>query len=932
MSKTRSNTGKEARGYAHSLGNGAGLRAFFWLIFKPDWTNPGDTVATAATGDDGIHTTCPYCGVGCGVQADPEGRQGVQGDRGHPANFGRLCVKGASLHETVGHQGKLIAPRVLGRRVDWPQAIDAVAGAIRQSLADYGPESVAFYLSGQLLTEDYYIANKLAKGFIATPHVDTNSRLCMSSAVAAHKRAFGADVVPGCYEDLELADLLVLAGSNAAWAHPVLYQRMKASAREGRRVVVIDPRRTATTELADLHLALKPGTDTILFNGLLVWLARHQGLDRQYIADHCQDFAPALSAAETAAPSTAAVAVQCDLDVEDVETFYQWFARTPRTVTGFSQGINQSVAGTDKGNAIINCHLATGRVGKPGASPFSLTGQPNAMGGREVGGLANTLAAHMDYHTPGARDRVQRFWGAGAIADGPGLKAVDMFEAVHRGDIKVLWIMGTNPAVSLPDSGRVHEALARCPTVIVSDCTAATDTTAHADILLPAAGWGEKDGTVTNSERRISRQRAFLPLPGEVKPDWWILREVATKLGFGAAFNYQGPADIFREHAALSAFENRGSRMFNIGGLAGLSDDQYQGLEPVQWPLHDRSGDAARLYGDGRFTTDNGRARFIAVSTVLPAQAPDAASPVVVNTGRIRDQWHTMTRTANTSRLLAHRPEPFVEMHPQDLERYGVRAGHLAILTGDQGRFVGRVRENPQQRPGEVFIPIHWNRQFSSHGIATVLTQSVTDPVSGQPEAKHGRAAISPFRAAWHARLLVRKDRPKRWRADYWCRVPMRRSDSWWLAGLTPLEWPQTLPDWLGGSAQLVMSDPAEGRYRAARIVDGRLEAVLLLDRDPSRLPDVQWLDACFAEEKLTDLQRRNLLSGRDVEVEDIGATVCSCFQVGEKQIARAIREGQGSVEALGQALKCGTNCGSCIPELRGLIDQAQPVDEAAAG
>lgn len=892
----------------------------------------GDPVAISGTGDNRIHTTCPYCGVGCGVLADPDARHGVEGDQNHPANLGRLCVKGASLHETIGHEGKLLYPLVRGRRRDWSQAIDEVADTISQSIADYGPESVAFYLSGQLLTEDYYVANKLAKGFIATPHVDTNSRLCMSSAVAAHKRAFGADVVPGCYEDLELADLLVLAGSNAAWAHPVLYQRMKASARDGRKVVVIDPRRTATTQLADLHLALRPGTDTILFNGLLVWLAQHHHLDRPYIADHCQDFELALGEAETAAPSIAFVAAQCDLNVSDVETFYQWFAETPRTVTGFSQGINQSVAGTDKGNAIINCHLATGRVGKPGASPFSLTGQPNAMGGREVGGLANTLAAHMDYHTPGARDRVQRFWGSDAIADGPGFKAVDMFEAVHRGDIKVLWIMGTNPAVSLPDSARVQEALKKCPTVIVSDCTASTDTTAFADILLPAAGWGEKDGTVTNSERRISRQRAFMPLPGEVKPDWWIMSAVAKRLGFVNAFDYRNAAHIFREHAALSAFENHGSRMFNLAGLAEISDTDYESLAPVQWPVHEKTGDVARLYGDGHFTTDNGRARFIPVSTVLPAQVPDEQSQVVVNTGRIRDQWHTMTRTASTSRLLAHRQEPFVEMHPQDVERYRVTPGHLATLSLKEGRFVGRVRESSQQRPGEAFIPIHWNRQFTSHGIATVLTQSVTDPVSGQPEAKHGLAAITPFRAAWHGRLLVRRERPKRWRADYWCRVPLAHSESWWLAGRTPLEWPQTLPDWLDGPAQLVMADPSEGRYRAARIVDGRLEAVLMLDRDPARLPHVQWLDACFAEEKLSDTQRRNLLSARDVDVEDIGNIVCSCYQVGEKQIARAIDDGQTSIQRLGTLLKCGTNCGSCIPELRTLIDEAQPLDQPATG
>ena len=511
-----------------------------------------------------VQTTCPYCGVGCGVSAT---QSATRGDETHPANLGRLCVKGSALHETLTPDGRLLRPVVHGRESAWPQAVAEVARQIRESVALHGPGSVAFYLSGQLLTEDYYVANKLAKGFIRTPNVDTNSRLCMSSAVAAHKRAFGGDLVPGCYEDLELANLLVLAGSNAAWAHPVLYQRMQASARPGRRVVVIDPRKTATSDLADLHLAIRPGTDTVLFNGLLVWLADQQAVDHGYLADHCEGFDASLSAAESAAPSPEAVSRICELPVEDVITFYRWFAEEQRTVTAFSQGINQSSAGTDKGNAIINCHLATGRVGKPGASPLSLTGQPNAMGGREVGGLANTLAAHMDYDSLDARDRVARFWETEAVADGPGMKAVDLFDAVERGDIKVLWIMATNPAVSLPETHRIRRALDLCPTVIVSDCVRDTDTARHADILLPAAGWGEKDGTVTNSERCISRQRRFLPLPGEARPDWWIVSAVARALGHQAGFDYGKPADIFREHARLSGFENAGQRFFDISGL-----------------------------------------------------------------------------------------------------------------------------------------------------------------------------------------------------------------------------------------------------------------------------------------------------------------------------------------------------------------------------
>lgn len=889
--------------------------------------------------EDPVRTTCPYCGVGCGVLAFPDTGAGepgpgeskaVSGDSHHPANFGRLCVKGASLHETTGPGGRLLGARVAGSRVPLDQALDTVAERIRTAVQGYGPESVGFYLSGQLLTEDYYVANKLAKGFIRTPHVDTNSRLCMSSAVAAHKRAFGADVVPGCYEDLELADLLVLMGSNAAWNHPVLYQRMKAAAREGRRVVVIDPRRTATSELADLHLALKPGTDTVLFNGLLTWLADNAGIDRDYLAQHCQGFGEALDSAREAAPDAAAVAEICDLPLEDVQTFYRWFAETPRTVTGFSQGANQSVAGTDKGNAIINCHLATGRVGKPGASPLSLTGQPNAMGGREVGGLANTLAAHMDYQTPGAREQVARFWGCDAVANGPGLKAVDMFDAVLRGEIKVLWIMATNPAVSLPDSERVREALKKCETVIVSDCVDRTDTSALADILLPAGGWGEKDGTVTNSERRISRQRAFLPLPGDAQPDWWLVSQVGKRLGHQKAFGYRGPWEIFSEHAALTALDNQGTRPLDLSGLAGLGRQAYDALEPVQWPVDRQGNSSPRMFADGRFATPDGRARLIPVSTIMPANRPAEPEEFVVNTGRIRDQWHTMTRTARAPRLLAHREEPFVEMHPEDMALLRLDEADLAEVSGQGGRFVGRLRACPGQRRREVFIPIHWNRQFSGQAVASSLIAPVTDPHSGQPESKHGVATVRRFPARWHGRLLVRHDRPRRWRAGYWTHAPLADCDSWWLADVERPDWFRDVADFLGGRPQLVMQDAAQGRFRAARLVDNRLEAILLVDARPERMPDIAWLASCFARESLDEHERRGLLSGKDLEAEDIGKVVCSCYQVGDKQIATAIEAGSETVQALGETLQCGTNCGSCIPELKALIDAsvAEPAQQ----
>ncbi|SFR66861.1 assimilatory nitrate reductase catalytic subunit [Marinobacter daqiaonensis] len=876
-------------------------------------------------------TTCPYCGVGCGVVAPGRSLSAgalVAGDQDHPANYGRLCVKGASLHETTAVDGHMMYPRLHGRRVTWERALDEVAGAIRASVDAHGPESVAFYLSGQLLTEDYYVANKLAKGFIGTPHVDTNSRLCMASAVAAHKRAFGEDVVPGCYEDLELADLLVLTGSNAAWNHPVLYQRMKAAGRPGRRVVVIDPRRTATAELADLHLALRPGSDAILFNGLLVWLADTGALDQDYVRNHCRGLGEAMASARVSGFAPSKVADLCDLPEQDVVRFYRWFAENPRTVTAFSQGVNQSSTGTDKANAIINCHLATGRVGKPGASPFSLTGQPNAMGGREVGGLANTLAAHLDYDTPGGPEQVAEFWGTGQIPPGPGLKAVELFRAVSEGRIKVLWIMGTNPAVSLPDSGLVRQALKACPVVIASDCIALTDTNALADILLPAQGWGEKDGTVTNSERRISRQRRFLPAVGEARADWWMLAEVGRLLGHGDAFAWPDVASVFREHAQLSAIAGSTGRQFSLSALAGISDEGYEALEPVQWPVTtDYPHGRARLFGDGRFSTPDGKACLVPIEGRLPEAEPDLRWPMIVNTGRIRDQWHTMTRTARSSRLVQHRQEPFIDLHPEDARRYGLSPGDLARLEGpgSMGGYVGKVRSEPGQRPGEVFVPIHWNRQFTPAGLASDLIRPVTDPVSGQPESKYGVVHLTRITTLWHGRLIRPGNAPRGWQADYWCRVPQDHCDSWWVAGSGPVSWPREVARWLGGAPDLVLEDAARGTYRAARLVEGRLQGILLVEREAALLPDAGWLIGLFDGRVLSMGERRGLLSARDVEVKDVGPVVCSCFGVGERQIEAAIRSGAGDVEALGRALKCGTNCGSCVPELKALMACAIP-------
>ena len=504
---------------------------------------------------EAVKSTCPYCGVGCGllVERDQQGAWLIKGDPEHSANFGRLCSKGTALNETLDAEGRLTSPLIDGQAASWEAALEQVASRFRAIVDEHGPDAVAFYVSGQLLTEDYYVANKLMKGFIGSGNIDTNSRLCMSSSVAGHKQAFGSDTVPGCYEDFEQADLIVLTGSNTAWCHPVLYRRIvKAKeARPALRVVVIDPRETSTCEIADLHLPVRAGSDSLLFNGLLSWLHDQGRVDQAFVSAHTEGAGEALQTARCYAPTAAVVADLCGLDQQAVETFYHWFSETERSLTLYSQGINQTSSGTDKVNAIINCHLLSGRIGKPGCGPFSITGQPNAMGGREVGALANQLACHMDLENAAHRDLVTRFWKSPQLASRPGLKAVDLFRAVERGEVKALWVMATNPAVSLPDANQVRRALEKCEFLVVSDNTRHTDTTAFADVLLPALTWGEKDGTVTNSERCITRQMNFLPPLGEARPDWWILSQVAQRLGH-AGFDYATSHEIFCEYAAHS--------------------------------------------------------------------------------------------------------------------------------------------------------------------------------------------------------------------------------------------------------------------------------------------------------------------------------------------------------------------------------------------
>ena len=876
-------------------------------------------------------TTCPYCGVGCGVIAavDEGGSVAVRGDPAHPANLGRLCSKGSALADTLDLSTRLLYPEIQGKRTGWNQALDAVALGFQRVIDQHGPDAVAFYVSGQLLTEDYYVANKLMKGFIGSANIDTNSRLCMASAVAGHRRAFGTDTVPGCYEDLERAKLVVLVGSNTAWCHPVLYQRLVQARKEhpDLAVVVIDPRRTATVEGAELHLPIRPGADTVLFNGLLIYLAAHDEISASFVETHTDGFEEALEAARASSPDIASVAEQCGLSTADVARFYELFARTERVVTVFSQGVNQSSSGTDKVNSITNCHLATGRIGRPGMGPFSVTGQPNAMGGREVGGLANQLAAHLDLDYPAHRALVKGFWNAPVIATEAGLKAVDLFRAVEAGKIKAIWIMATNPAVSVPEAEQVRRALANCEFVVVSDCVRDTDTTRYAHVLLPAAAWGEKDGTVTNSERRISRQRAFLAPACEARPDWWIVNEVARRMGHEQAFAYSSAAEIFREHAALSGHANEGTRDFDLSGLAAVTDAEYEALAPVQWPVtreHPRG--RARLFGDGSFFTPDSRARFIAIAPRAPAHATGHEYPLVLNTGRVRDHWHTLTRTGLSARLSAHSFEPFIEVHPDDAAPLGLVDGVLARVESAWGEATGRVRVTDTVRCGTLFAPMHWSDQFASAGAIDMVVNPATDPVSGEPEFKHTPVRLVAVKPAWHGFLLSRRQLPQH-HASYWA---CARGDGLWRYELAGDELPK---DWATAARAVLCAqeekvewieyfDNAARRYRAVRLTNGKLESCIFIGPDP-QLPPRDWLASLFALDRLDAATRAGILAGTPPKGQkETGRQVCACFGVGEATICESIRSGCASVEALGAHLKAGTNCGSCVPELKALLAQ----------
>jgi assimilatory nitrate reductase catalytic subunit len=749
----------------------------------------------------------------------------------------------------------------------------------------------------------------------------------MASTVAGHRRAFGADIVPGCYDDLDEADLIVLVGSNAAWCHPVLFQRMEqARAKRGARIVTIDPRRTVTADSADLHLGVAPGMDSVLFARLLVEIAGSAAFDADFVARHTNGFAEALQNARAIAPDRAGAAQRCGLAEGDLAAFLGWWIETPRVVTCFSQGVNQSAQGTDKVNAILNAHLAAGRIGKPGSGPFSLTGQPNAMGGREVGGLANQLAAHMAF-APDDVDRVRRFWGAPRIAAKEGRKAVAMFEAVERGEIKALWVLCTNPAASLPRADAMRAALKKLDFLAVSEVCADVDGVLDAaTVVLPAAAWGEKDGTVTNSERRISRQRPFLAPPGEAMPDWRQIVEVARRLGHAGAFAFETPAEIFREHATLSAFENEGARAFDIGALANLSNAAYDALAPVQWPLPKGAVmGKQRLFGDGDFLHADRKARFVALETPRLAAKTSTPFPLTLNTGRVRDHWHTMSRTGLSPTLARHSAAPFVEVHPDDARRFLLEDGGYANVSTPHGQAELCVVVTSSQQPGSLFAPIHWNDATAGRARVGALIHEIVDPVSGQPDSKATPAAIRPCVSATHGFVVSRG----RLKLPVWLRHARmavsggeaitfsspRRSDA--LHAL--------LSNWLEDAATaLEQCDARAGARRSASVVNGRLEALLSTGSEKDET-GLAWAIALLQQERIDAATRRYILAGRSPgQSASAGPVICSCFGVARNAIENAVSEGCGSVEAVGAALRAGTNCGSCRPEIRKIVEAVE--------
>ncbi|WP_373184702.1 molybdopterin-dependent oxidoreductase [Halopseudomonas sp.] len=894
-----------------------------------------------------LHTTastCCYCGVGCGVLIEHDGQtiQGVSGDPAHPANYGRLCSKGSTLHKTGDPAARAMYPELrLGKgmarsRTDWDTAMQHAAQVFGQTIAEHGPDSVAFYISGQLLTEDYYAFNKLARGLIGTNNIDSNSRLCMSSAVVGYKRSLGADSPPCSYEDIEQSDCLLIIGSNMAYAHPVLFRRLEQAKAEHpeKRIIVVDPRRTATCEIADMHLAVQPGTDVALLHGIMHILMWEGWTDQTFIAAHTSGIEDLQTLVRDYTPEF--VARTCGISQADLQTVARMIGSTPSFLSLWCMGMNQSSAGSAKNSALINLHLATGQIGKPGSGPFSLTGQPNAMGGRETGSLSNLLPGHRDAANALHRGEVADYWGIDALPDAPGLSAVELFEAVRQGRIKALWIACTNPAQSMPDQTLVRQALSACPFVVVQEAFATTETCQFADLLLPAASWGEKSGSVTNSERRISRVRPAIAAPGEARADWAIVCDLARRLeeqlrpAQPSLFNFANPQALFDEFRVLT----RGRDL----DYSGLSYELIDSLGPQQWPFPDGAAEGtARLYRDGRFPTSDGHARFVADAYVAAKEQAQMDFPLILNTGRLRDQWHGMSRTGTAAQLFGHVDQAQISVHPEQLRRHALTDGQLVRVTSRRGELVLPVLADDQLQPGQAWIPMHWGDRFLLGGGVNVLTQPAFDPLSRQPELKQAAIRIEPATLPWDVFILVEGDIQRRFsalrtlcehlsyasfslrgreRAALLVRAAHHQpADAAWLAQVDAVLG-------LDQDSLLAYDDPCRAISKRIALEGDHIRTVRLCGETNAR----DWLISLWEGGPTPVHLRPWLLAPLSAppgeatgKVEKI---ICNCMNVSQSRIQTGINEGL-DLDGLKSALGCGTECGSCLPEIRRLIHRS---------
>lgn len=696
-----------------------------------------------------VKTTCSYCGVGCGiiVKKDNNNKVFVEGDKDHPVNKGMLCSKGMNLHYVANDTSdRILYPEMRWskshprERVSWDDALDRAAAVFKSIIKKHGPDSVGFYVSGQSLTEEYYIANKLTKGFIGTNNIDTNSRLCMSSAVVGYKKTFGEDSVPISYADIELADTFLITGANPAWCHPILFRRLEMRKEENPdvKIIVIDPRKTDTANFADLHLQLLPGTDVILYNAIGRCLYKSGLIDEAFISNHTDGF----KAYKDLILSTSLKQASkiCGVSIDDIKKAAKYIGLSKGFISMWAMGLNQSVVGTDKNVSLLNLSLITGQVGKPGAGPFSLTGQPNAMGGREVGGMANLLAVHKDLQNEEHRREVAQFWGVEKINPKPGLTATEMFDALESGKLKAVWIACTNPLVSLPNLNRVEKAMKNAKFVVVQDISHKSDTVAFADLVLPAAGWLEKEGTMTNSERRISYLPKEIEAPGEARPDVEIFCDFAQRMGF-RGFNFNNASEIYDEYASMT----KGTNI----DVSFLNYDRLKNEGTFQWPVPEhRHQGTPRLFEDKKFYTPSQKAQFNVPSTIENTSVlPNANFPLILTTGRVRDQWHTMTKTGKVSRLKTHYPTPVLEIHPVDAFLYKIKDGGITEIKGENGVVRVRAKITDTIKKGVVFLPMHWGKQLQSNlNRANNLTNTHVDPVSKEPDFKFTRVAVSKYK------------------------------------------------------------------------------------------------------------------------------------------------------------------------------------------